>query len=138
MFTALFSVNREMGPALRLQSIVEPLKTKDNAVLSRLAAFFGLSAHRNKRKILHRQMDEGKKLSVKTSSHCSGPPGSSDKQIRNNLACENLIITSGHSIVARCTKKEGMIETLRYMNPNSSMTRKRKCISFFLLPQTYD
>lgn len=51
MFTALFSVNREMRPALRLQSNVEPLKTKDNAVLSRLAAFFGLSAHQNKQRI---------------------------------------------------------------------------------------
>lgn len=69
MFTALFSVNREMGPALLLQSNVEPLKTKDNAVLSRLAAFFGLSAHQNKRKILHRGMNEGKKISVKPSSH---------------------------------------------------------------------
>lgn len=67
MFTALFSVNRETGPALRLQSKVEPLKTKDSAVLSRLAAFFGLSAHQNKRKFPHRQMNKGMKMSVKLS-----------------------------------------------------------------------
>lgn len=33
MFTALFSVNREMGPALRLQSSAEPLKTKESSFL---------------------------------------------------------------------------------------------------------
>lgn len=76
MFTAFFSVNREMGPALRLQSNVEPLKTKNNAALGRLAASFGLSALQNKREVPRRQMDKGKKISVKTSSHYSGPPAS--------------------------------------------------------------